>query len=169
MACIEIRGREWIGDWIDKKMPAVGGIQKVKVYCCDRLPFEWLPGDRSHYTGITFWNSVYLRNSRCPHNPCDRADVELLLHELVHVEQYRESPVLFVLKYLLNLLLYGYHDNPAEVEARERADNLMVAYSLEDPCKCSDRPSGTEPQVVEMISDKPPANPPHELSHEQTA
>jgi hypothetical protein len=57
-----------------------------------------------------------------------RATLELVLHELVHVAQYRANPLTFPLRYLLNHLRYGYDQNPAEVEARDTASRLSAAF-----------------------------------------
>jgi len=48
----------------------------------------------------------------------------LLRHELAHVRQWRQKPVSFPLRYVLNHLRYGYRDNPYEVEAR-RAETTV--------------------------------------------
>jgi hypothetical protein len=57
-----------------------------------------------------------------------RQSLELILHELVHVAQYRRNPVLFPLRYLINHVRYGYDRNPAEVEARETASRLAASF-----------------------------------------
>jgi hypothetical protein len=60
----------------------------------------------------------------------DRAGIELVLHELVHVMQFRRNPITFPLRYLINHVRYGYDRNPAEVEARETAARLSAVYFL---------------------------------------
>lgn len=48
------------------------------------------------------------------------ANPRLIKHELKHVEQYERLGFLsFLLKYLWFSLLYGYYNNPLEVEARQ--------------------------------------------------
>lgn len=45
---------------------------------------------------------------------------KLLQHEFVHWQQYRETgAIIFVLKYLIQKLLYGYDKMPLEIEARK--------------------------------------------------
>lgn len=167
MSCHVTRIKDCLADWIDGKMPSVGGVRSIEIKCCDELPFEWLPGNRSNIKAITLWSSIYLRNRFCPVDPCDRTKVELLLHELVHVEQFRDSPILFPIKYLFNLIWHGYWNNPAEIEARARSSSLIQAYSLEDPCHCSVRPAQPLPEIVEMIKGTPPEKPPRELLPEE--
>ena len=124
-----------LADWIDRKMPELGGVRRVRIIFCDSLPFEWLPGDRSKIEGITLWGEIYLRSRFHPIDPHDPDKIELLLHELVHVEQFRKNPLLFPINYLLEHVKTGYWDNPAEVEARSRAEKLMKEYLLEDICR----------------------------------
>lgn len=48
-----------------------------------------------------------------------QADSALLAHELVHVEQIRRmGRVKFLVTYLWYQLVYGYQENPLEIEAR---------------------------------------------------
>jgi len=129
-------------------MPGVGGVRRIKIQCCDVVPLEWLLGRAN---AVTLWRSVYLRNRFCPLGPCDRRRVALLVHELVHVEQFRNSPVLFPLKYLFNLILHGYWNNPAEIEARVRARNLIESYSLEDPCHCAEVDTIPVTEIIEIV------------------
>jgi hypothetical protein len=117
--------------WIDRNMPELGGMQAVRVRCCDRLPFQWLPGFMPTVCGITLWNTIYLKHAVCRIDPADLASVELLLHELVHVRQFRRGPILFPLTYLVHLVRFGYWNIPAEKEARGRADQLIQRYRQE--------------------------------------
>ena len=61
-------------------------------------------------------------------NPVANGVPARLLHELVHVAQYRRNPVLFPLRYLIHHFRYGYDRNPAEVEARETASRLAASF-----------------------------------------
>lgn len=121
--------------WINVVMPNVGGVGKVRIRCCDKLPFEWLPGFLPNAQGITLWNTIYLKNRCCPIDPSDDASVELLLHELVHIEQFRRGYVSFPLQYLVDLARVGYWKIPAEVEARRVAAELMERYKADCPCR----------------------------------
>lgn len=60
-------------------------------------------------------------------------------HELAHVEQFRRyGTPRFVLLYLLESLLRGYHDNRFEVEAR-KAEHLDRAF--QEACEEAGRPA----------------------------
>ena len=54
-------------------------------------------------------------------HPEARCTRQLLAHELEHVRQWREDPLLFPLRYALATLRHGYRDNPYEVAARAAA------------------------------------------------
>jgi hypothetical protein len=136
---MEERLPDCLADWIDRKMPELGGVRFVKISYSHRLPFEWLPGDRSGIDGLTLWRGIYLRENFYPVDPCDPEKVELLLHELVHVLQFRKDPLRFPLLYLINHLRYGYWNNPAEVEARAISEKLIQEYLREDVCGCSSK------------------------------
>lgn len=62
---------------------------------------------------ITLWRTVFL-------GPTIRADAELLLHELRHVQQFQASRV-FPLMYLWESLRRGYHRNRFELDAQAYA------------------------------------------------
>ena len=98
-------------------------LSKVHFRRCRRIPFAWLVPGRN-FAGLTLWNRVYLIES-CFAEPFNQTFAELVLHELVHVAQYRKNPFTFPLRYLVNHLRYGYDLNPAEVEAREIATRLV--------------------------------------------
>jgi hypothetical protein len=121
-----------LADWIDSKIGLRGGVRSVRILSCDRLPFDWLPGDRSKFSGIVLFGTVYLRKLIVI-DPADHSVIHLLLHELIHILQFQRSRF-FPLRYLLHLRLYGYWDNPAEVEAREVSEKLMQRYLIEKPC-----------------------------------
>jgi hypothetical protein len=136
MAYEEAKLPDCLADWIDRKMPEVGGVGRVKIYYCDSLPFEWLPGDRAEIEGITLWGQIFLRDTFSPIDPRKLKLVKLLLHEMVHVQQFRKNPLQFPINYLFNHLWCGYWDNPAEIEARESADRLILEYTVENVCDC---------------------------------
>jgi hypothetical protein len=117
--------------WIPVHLPAIGDLANIQFRSCKRIPFWWLPGNRN-MAGLTLWNRVYLRAEYCPIDPRDRATVELVLHELVHVAQFRRNPVVFPIRYLVDHLRYGYHNNPAEIEARQTASRLARLYFSPD-------------------------------------
>jgi hypothetical protein len=117
-----------LADWVDGALPELGGVRRVRLLAGARLPFDWLPGERRGYEAMTLWRRVYLRDRLCPLDGRDRGDVLLLLHELIHVLQFRRHPLLFPLLYLIGLASHGYQRHPAEVEARKRSAELLAAY-----------------------------------------
>lgn len=125
---------ECLAKWIAGTMPELGDVGRVRVLACEPLPFEWLPGDRSWIAGITLWSRVHLRERLCPIDPGNLSRVELLLHELVHVGQFRAQPVLFPLRYLWSMAWRGYENCWPERQARERAKVLVDRYAAERPC-----------------------------------
>jgi hypothetical protein len=84
-------------------------------------------GQRS-VAGITFWRTVFL-GADC------RPTVELLLHELRHVQQFEQSPA-FPLLYLWETLKSGYHLNRYERDARDwAAQRLRVDTDQGQVCE----------------------------------
>ena len=78
----------------------------------------WLLGQRS-VAGITLWRTVFLGR----YAPMS---VELLLHELRHVQQF-EASRLFPVQYLWETVKSGYHRNRFERDAREYAATRLIA------------------------------------------
>ena len=115
-------------EWIDKNIPDLSGIQTVKLYSCERLPFEWLAGRNSKPSGVTIANRIYIRSTLCPINSKDYSSLELLFHELVHVVQFRKNRLIHPLQYVWKLWRKGYWDHPMEQEARDRASELAEKY-----------------------------------------
>ena len=113
-------------DWLDHTLPSAH-VRSVKLYSCDKLPFVG-----ARYSGITLFNSIYLRCTLLPVDAKNLASIEVLLHELIHIEQYRRNRV-FPLVYLFRLATHGYWNHPAEIEARERADALTSKFICEFP------------------------------------
>ena len=119
--------------WIDRNMPELGGYRGVRIRCCDRLPFQWLPGFMPTVRGITLWDTIYLKHDCCPIDPTSSDSVELLFHELVHVGQFRRRRISFPVRYLIDLARVGYWSIPAEKEARDRGEELARTYLNERP------------------------------------
>jgi hypothetical protein len=71
----------------------------------------WLSGMRAPAAAVTLGNAIVV-------HPDARLTAGLLRHELAHVRQWRAAPFSFPLRYVLNHVRHGYHDNPYEVEAR---------------------------------------------------
>jgi hypothetical protein len=72
----------------------------------------WFLGQRSA-AAITLWRTVFL-------SPSAYVDMELLLHEFRHVQQF-EASVSFPIRYLWESARRGYFDNRFEVDARQYA------------------------------------------------
>ncbi|HLJ56430.1 MAG TPA: hypothetical protein VKT77_15435 [Chthonomonadaceae bacterium] len=117
-----------LAHWIDFNMPELGGMRGVRLRCCDRLPFTWAPGFLRNVQGLTLWNTVYLKRGCCEIDPQRPESIELLLHELVHVGQFRRGPLSFPVRYLIDFARLGYLRIPAEREARSRAAELLARY-----------------------------------------
>jgi hypothetical protein len=109
--------------WIDGALPEIHGVCSVKLFSCDRLPFVG-----ARYSGITLFNSIYLRCNLLPIEATNLPSIEVLFHEFIHIEQFRRQR-LFPLSYLLRLGTHGYWNHPAEIEARDRAGALIRQYS----------------------------------------
>jgi len=98
---------------------SLSDIHRVQFRLCRRIPFSWLVGGK-RLAGLTLWNRVYVVEDKWP-------DLELVIHELVHVLQFRRNPILFPFRYIIDHLRYGYEANPAEVEARETASRIAAS------------------------------------------
>lgn len=75
--------------------------------------------------GLTMpWKTIYLR-------PECYLDGPLIIHELVHIAQIKRlGPIKFSLRYLYEMVRYGYDNSPLEIEARSaqlRAYNVKFA------------------------------------------
>ncbi|HET9220792.1 MAG TPA: DUF4157 domain-containing protein [Terriglobia bacterium] len=115
-----------IANWVTARLPLVD-LSKVRFRVRERIPFWWMAPKRT-FNGLTLWNRVYLVNNCWQCDPVTPGGLELILHELVHVAQYRRNPVVFPVRYLINHFRYGYDRNPAEVEARETASRLAASF-----------------------------------------
>ena len=102
-------------------------IHTIQFRACRRIPFSWLVGGQ-RLAGLTLWNRVYVVADSAPREPLTRSTVELAIHELVHVIQYRRNPIRFPLRYVLDHLRYGYENNPAEIEARRTAGRIAESF-----------------------------------------
>ena len=70
-----------------------------------------LSGMKSPAAAVTLGDAILV-------HPDVRLTTTLLRHELAHVRQWRERPLTFPLRYVLEHLRHGYRQNPYEVEAR---------------------------------------------------
>jgi hypothetical protein len=121
---------EDIADWISQHLQ-VEDLNKIQFRLGPRIPFWWLvPGGR--FSGLTLWNRIYVVESCWFLEPIKRGTLELILHELVHVVQYRRNPVTFPLRYVFDHLRYGYQQNPAEIEARAISARLVDSFFQEN-------------------------------------
>ncbi|MDC7719179.1 DUF4157 domain-containing protein [Vogesella sp. DC21W] len=85
-----------------------------------RVPF-WLP---SNMDGITLGKHIYFRKD--VYIPGEAGSVEILGHELVHVEQYGKGMNIFT--YTWDFLKNGYSNNKYEVEAYSRGSRMRAGY-----------------------------------------
>ena len=67
----------------------------------------WVPG----------WGVALALGPLILHEKADRPD--LIVHEMVHVQQFYDRPFTFWLRYFWYSLTEGYRENPYEIEARE--------------------------------------------------
>jgi hypothetical protein len=118
---------ESVAEWISQQMP-IGDLGRVHFRIGKRIPFWWLARGRN-FAGLTLWNHVFLVEHCWCVEPIDRVTLEIVLHELVHVLQYRRRPFTFPIRYIVDHLRYGYWRNPAETEARAVA--LQIAQQFE--------------------------------------
>ena len=117
---------ENLSNWIAQHLP-IDNLSRIRFRLGRRIPFWWaVPG--GSFSGLTLWNRVYVVESCWFLEPIRRNTLELIVHELVHVLQYRRNPVTFPFRYVFDHLRYGYERNPAEVEARAVAARLVDAY-----------------------------------------
>jgi hypothetical protein len=116
---------EELSRWITAHMPGAPDLRRVRVFRGPAIPFDWLPSNRKKFIGITLWNRIWMRE---PFDLDCEERFELLFHELVHVRQFAKNPVGFPLRYLMGLVLKGYWNHPAEVEARAVAAELRGKY-----------------------------------------
>ena len=116
---------------IKEQLP-LGDMSRIRVRLCRRIPFSWLVGGR-RLAGLTLWNRVYLNKDHWRPEPLTRANVELIIHELAHVVQFRRNPVLFPLRYVIDHFRYGYENNPAEIEARDVASRVTESFFRSRP------------------------------------
>lgn len=121
----EILLPEPLARWIEANLPGAPDLSRVRIFCDARIPFDWLPGNRKKYIGITLWNRIHLR---APFDLRSQSEIELLFHELVHVRQFARNPIWFPVRYLIFLALKGYRNHPAEIEARAVAEELSGKY-----------------------------------------
>jgi hypothetical protein len=79
----------------------------------------WIPALGGRIAGMSGPASAVTIGDTILVHPDARATERLMYHELTHVRQWRERPLLFPLHYLWCHMRYGYRDNPYEVEARQ--------------------------------------------------
>lgn len=76
---------------------------------------------RSKNAAIVIGKTIHLHNTSTKEF---LQNEKWLKHELCHIEQFRQNGfLLFIIKYLMESIRHGYHQNKYEVEARD-AENL---------------------------------------------
>src|SRR5687767_2969137 len=93
-------------DWIATHMPDVGPVERVRIKPCRRMPFSWIPGN-GKMDGLTLWRTIYLKDHFWAPDALNRGAIELLFHELTHVEQFRRNPLRFPVRYLIDHFRFG--------------------------------------------------------------
>ncbi|WP_165967458.1 eCIS core domain-containing protein [Luteimonas aestuarii] len=84
----------------------------------------------------TFKNTIYLG---VPDAPDTKEGITLLTHEVTHSDQYRSMSLLGMgLSYGAMHLIFGYTNNPFEVDARAKASAVRAQMDKAggDPCGC---------------------------------
>ena len=84
----------------------------------------WVIGQAS-VAGITLWRTIFFGRGTT-------IDAPLLLHELRHVEQFRERRT-FPLRYIWESIRRGYHLNRYEVDARTYAARRLAQTDRTPP------------------------------------
>ncbi len=93
------------------------GVTKVFVFHCD---VDWMKRVRCH--GVVIGRKILFSM------PARDIPQWMFRHEIEHAyQQIREGRVLFYLKYFYYSLRYGYHDNPYEVQAREKQESPLTS------------------------------------------
>jgi hypothetical protein len=85
---------------------------------------------KSKNAAIVIGSTIYLHRTSFPDFVENK---KWLLHELKHVEQYEtEGILLFLWKYIRYVVMYGYTNNPYEIEARasENDESLLLKYQI---------------------------------------
>lgn len=97
----------------NRLIPAIGGV--------------FMGGGRAPAGAVTLGRTI-LFNADQPITP------DLIVHELVHVQQWKNDP-LFALKYCGQWLRHGYRQNPYEVEAYARQDEFAASERKSAPAR----------------------------------
>ncbi|MGH7483704.1 MAG: eCIS core domain-containing protein [Longimicrobiales bacterium] len=79
---------------------------------------RWIPALAGRLSGMPGPASAVTLGDTIVVHPAVPLEPRLLRHELAHVRQWRERPLLFPLRYAWLHLRHGYDRNPYEVEAR---------------------------------------------------
>lgn len=103
--------------------PVPPGVVVRRGRLVPRVGGWFMGGSRAPAGAVTFGRTILC-------NPDLPISASLLVHELVHVEQWRADR-LFALKYGLQWLRHGYRQNPYEVEAYDR--QRRFASGLDTP------------------------------------
>jgi len=114
--------------FLDAQFPELGGVAHVPVFACARFPFERLLRYLQRFSGLMFFDRIYLRRKPAEVAEANPALLELLFHEFVHVRQFHRKIVRSSLRYAWHFLRAGYWNHPMEIEARAEAARLLKQY-----------------------------------------
>jgi hypothetical protein len=86
-----------------------------------RLHIGTIPGWVSHWVeGITLENDIYFRRRDLTFTNIE--EMAFLAHEMQHVVQFRKG--MTRVDYIWTSIIHGYEDNPYEIEARQKEDQV---------------------------------------------
>jgi hypothetical protein len=112
--------------------PTQVAFPKVKVRLKTDSRLAWLAARKLAYgrVAMVIGRTIYLHNASEQDFLSSR---RWMIHELKHVEQFREHGLVrFLVLYLREYLKNGYYDNKYEIEARdaERDGSLLERYEI---------------------------------------
>ena len=86
-------------------------MKDINIIYVNKLPFN--------LRGITINPSLILIDKK------HKGNTKLLIHELIHCMQMYYQGFSFYLNYFFYLLIYGYENNPYEIQARYYANKIQ--------------------------------------------
>lgn len=94
-------------------------MDKIDYHIKENSWLAWVAAKklRTNSVAMVWGKTIHLHNSS---KEDFLQNKQWLKHELCHVRQFQQYGFFgFILRYLLESILYGYHDNKFEIEARE--------------------------------------------------
>ncbi len=102
-------------------------LPNIKIYYIDKIPLPKPFENKANPRGLALGNGIYI-------DKAFKDDVELLKHELIHIIQsHRYSSLdVFIKEYFKNYFIYGYFENPFEIEARKKSKHPIDEKGKKD-------------------------------------